>query len=223
MFRPVSRPQNSDIMKKIVFVYALLATVAAWAGCVWGRMCSDEARRERANVRVLNDSMVRYRTRMNEEAASVEALQLRCSEYARMREEDARRIRDMGIRLRRLESTSRSVVETRVEVRTELRDTVAIAGGDCSDTLQTVPATVFEWSDGWVSVEGRIAEGMAECHVASIDTLRQIVHRVPRRFLFIRFGTKAIRQEIVSSNPHTSIVAAEYIEFPQRRVGKRTR
>ena len=49
--------------------------------------------------------------------------------------------------------------------------------------------------------------------VESVDTLRQVVHRVPRRFLFIRFGTKAVRQEIVSSNPHTRIVYAEYVRF----------
>ena len=46
-----------------------------------------------------------------------------------------------------------------------------------------------------------------------IDTLRQAVHRIPRRFLFIRWGTKALRQEIVSTNPHTRIVYAEYVKI----------
>ena len=47
----------------------------------------------------------------------------------------------------------------------------------------------------------------------SADTLRQVVHRVPRRFLFIRWGTKALRQEIVSSNPHTRIIYSDYVKF----------
>ena len=59
-----------------------------------------------------------------------------------------------------------------------------------------------------------------ECRVQSIDTIIQIVHRVPRKFLFIRYGTKGIRQEIVSANPHTHIVSARYIEFPRRRQSK---
>ena len=46
-----------------------------------------------------------------------------------------------------------------------------------------------------------------------VDTLRQAVHRIPRRFLFIRWGTKAHRQEIVSTNPHTRIVYAEYVKI----------
>lgn len=49
--------------------------------------------------------------------------------------------------------------------------------------------------------------------IESRDTLRQIVHRIPRRFLFIRWGTKALRQEIISSNPHTRIVYSEYIRI----------
>ena len=49
--------------------------------------------------------------------------------------------------------------------------------------------------------------------VQSRDTLVQIVHRVPKRFLFFRFGTKAIRQEVVSMNPHTKVAYADYIEL----------
>ena len=49
--------------------------------------------------------------------------------------------------------------------------------------------------------------------IRSVDTLRQAVHRIPRRFLFIRWGTKALRQEIVSTNPHTRIVYAEYVKI----------
>ena len=41
----------------------------------------------------------------------------------------------------------------------------------------------------------------------------QVVHRIPRRFLFIRWGTKALRQEIVPSNPHTRIVYSEYVKI----------
>ena len=71
----------------------------------------------------------------------------------------------------------------------------------------------FRWRDPWVTVEGHIRGDSADCRVESVDTLRQVIHRVPRRFLFIRFGTKAVRQEIVSSNPHTRIVYAEYVRF----------
>lgn len=45
------------------------------------------------------------------------------------------------------------------------------------------------------------------------DTLIQVVYRVPRKFLFFRWGTKAIRQKILSCNPYSQIVYDEYIEL----------
>ena len=69
-------------------------------------------------------------------------------------------------------------------------------GGPAWDTLRR-----FRWRDPWVTVEGSIGRDSVECRIRSVDTLRQVVHRVPRRFLFIRWGTKALRQQIVSSNP----------------------
>lgn len=71
----------------------------------------------------------------------------------------------------------------------------------------------FRWRDAWITVEGIVTADSVHCRVESIDTLRQIVHRVPHRFLFFRWGTKAIRQEISSSNPHTRIVWTEYIRL----------
>ncbi|WP_350308236.1 DUF6549 family protein [Gabonibacter massiliensis] len=47
----------------------------------------------------------------------------------------------------------------------------------------------------------------------SRDTLVQIVYRVPRKFLFIRWGTKAIRQEVISKNPYSKITYSRYIEL----------
>ena len=46
-----------------------------------------------------------------------------------------------------------------------------------------------------------------------MDTIKQIVHRVPKKFLFIKYGTKGIKQEVVSKNPHTKIVFTEYREL----------
>lgn len=195
-------------MKKIVFVYALVATVAAW-GSAW--LAADrcgEVRRLSENARVLTDSLYRYRTRLDESAASVGVLQLRCGEYAERHAADVRTIRELGIRLRRVESAAKTALETRVETAAAIRDTV---------TADADSVRCFAWSDGWVTVEGRIRADSAECSVKSVDTLRQIVHRVPRRFLFIRYGTKAVRQEIVSSNPHSEVVFAEYVELPARR------
>lgn len=196
-------------MKKIIFILALLALPAAWLAVRIDSAVRAESERRAHNESVLRDSIVHYRTRLNAEAASVEALRLKCREFERLRAEDARRIRDLGLRLQRIETISKTSVATGVEVCTEvLNEPDSVSG----DTLRR-----FSWSDCWVTVEGSICGDTARCRVTSTDTILQTVHRVPRKFLFIRYGTKAIRQEIVSTNPHTRIVSAEYIELPKRR------
>ena len=194
-------------MKKILFFYALCATVVA----VWGFMRHCEAERLDNNQTALTEQIARYRTSLDESAASVRALQLRCGEYERICAEDAARIRDLGIKIKRLESAAKSAVRTEVEIVAPLRDTIILR-----DTLR-----LFRWQDPWVEVEGLIGLDSVECRVASIDTLRQVVHRVPRRFLFIKYGIKAIRQEVISSNPHSQIVYSEYIELKNSRKRKK--
>ena len=107
-------------------------------------------------------------------------------------------IRRLGIRLRRLEAVANTVTATSVDLRTPVRDTVVLLRRDTLRIRDTLK--LFRWRDAWVTVEGRIRTDSVACRVQSTDTLRQVVHRVPRRFLFIRWGTKALRQEIVSSN-----------------------
>ena len=153
------------------------------------------------NLYTLDQTLERTTDRLGEEIASRDALRLRCAEFERLRAADAATIRQLGIRLQRAEAISRTETATAVEVRAPLRDTVRLY-----DTLR-----LFRWQDPWVRIEGQIARDSIHCHIESVDTLLQVVHRIPHRFLFFRWGTKALRQEILSKNPHTRVVYAEYI------------
>lgn len=80
-------------------------------------------------------------------------------------------------------------------------------------TINPTTSPTIAWDDGWVSARIRLLPEGVECHILSRDTLRQVVHRVPHRWWIFRWGTRAIRQEISCSNPHTQIVYSEYIEL----------
>ncbi len=197
-------------MKKFLLCYAVLTTALLACACRSCRHARGESRRLADNQTALTSEVERYRTRLGEEAASVQALRLRCAEFEELRAADAARIRQLGIRLRRVEAAAKSSTQTAVVLRAPLRDTLVPrrAAVPAWDTLRR-----FRWRDPWVTVEGSIGRDSAECRIRSVDTLRQVVHRVPRRFLFIRWGTKALRQQIVSSNPHTRIVYTEYVRI----------
>lgn len=195
-------------MKKYLLLYAVVATALAAFGL---RHYRAEVVRLRQNQTALMSEIEYRRTESGAQAAATEVLQLRCAEYERLCAEDARRIRALGIKLRRLEAAATLAAEQRIEVAAPLHDTVVIR--QCDTVLVRDTVRLFRWRDAWCRVEGAVSPDSVVCRVESIDTLRQIIHRVPRRFLFFRWGTKAIRQEIVPANPHTRIVYAEYVRI----------
>lgn len=206
-------------MKKFLIIYSVVATLLLAGGM---RILRNENNRLKNNQTALAQEVAHYKSALGEEAASAQILRLRCGEYEEMRKSDAERIKSLGIRIRRLESAAKSVAATEVEAAATLHDTVVVRDTvrlfdtvRYADTLRR-----FRWSDPWIEVEGEIDSGDVRCRVRSIDTLHQVVHRVPRRFLFIRYGTKAIRQDILSTNPHTRIAYTEYVEFQRRGRGR---
>lgn len=203
-------------MKRILIIALLVLSGLLWLRTVQLRSERTERRRVQSNNEVLTDSVEFYRTESGRHAASRQVLSLRASELEQYNARLAAQVRELRIRNRRLEAAATTATATIVELRARLRDTVvtreASGGPIVRDTLK-----VFRWADPWVTVEGLIDGDSVGCAVRSIDTLQQIVHRAPRRFWFIRWGTKAVRQEVVSSNPHTRIVYTEYIEFNRKK------
>lgn len=198
-------------MKKALIMVAIITTTAAIVcGIIIARLHNENQRLTRNQHALLSDVQL-YRTRANESAASTEVLELQLDEFREHRAEDAKRIKELNIRLRRAESFALSATQSNYASTLPLRDTI-ILRDTIRDTIR-----VFEGGDRWSTIRGIINLDSITYSLHSVDTLYQVVHRVPRKFWFIRFGTKAIRQEIVSSNPHTQLVYSEYIELKGRR------
>ena len=224
-------------MKRILIITLLVIGGLLWLQTVRLRGERAERRRVQSNNEVLTDSVEFYRTESGKHAASRQVLELRASEMERYNAQLTAQVRELRIKVRRLEAAATPATRTEVQITAPLEpagpqptawekygagvrraaDSVKAALEREFSGLPKVPeAKIFRWADRHVSVDGIIRTDSVSCHVTSIDTLRQIVHRVPRRFLFIRWGTKAIRQEVVSSNPHTQIVYTEYIQFTKK-------
>lgn len=167
----------------------------------------EEKDRLTINNESLMESVNLYKSNSGKYAASVISLTLTKSELEKNRDELAETIKDLNIKIKRLQSASSTSTNTQVKVQTIIKDSIVYRNG-LQDTLQS-----FSWEDSWTKIHGEIKSKDVNMYINSVDTLKQIVHRVPKKFLFFRFGTKAIRQEIISSNPHTKIVYSEYIEL----------
>lgn len=164
------------------------------------------------NVFTLAEGVRFYKTRDSLHAAGVGQLKMRLDEYRQLRAGDARLIESLKIRLRRVESVGVHATESRYEIAVPA---VPDGIGNRMETgKQAVPAARrFAYRSPWVDLHGMLRHDSMTLTLATADTLVQVMHRVPRRFLFFRYGTKAIRQEIVSRNPHTRITYSETVDL----------
>lgn len=197
-------------MKKYLIIMCLvLAMLSAWLAHTLYKS-NGENKRLQDNQEVLMGKVQYYETKAGESAASVLRLQLAKDELERNYQAICQEAKDLGIKVKRLQSVAQTATSGNIEIQADVRDSIVYKPEiHLVDTLKT-----FSWKDPpWVYVSGVIDSGKVNLSVNTTDTLIQIVHRVPKRFLCFRFGTKAIRQEIVSKNPHTHIKYSEYIEI----------
>lgn len=170
------------------------------------KQCSKikaEADRLEDNQDVLLSDVRYYQIKDSINVASIGQLILTKNEYKAYKAESANLIKDLRIRLNRVESTSKTSTKTEYEVKTTVRDSIIY-----SDTLKC-----FHYRNNYLDLAGCLNSDSVDIDLISYDTIHQVVHRVPRKFLFIKYGTKGIRQEVLSSNPHTKITYTEYIKL----------
>ena len=189
----------------LMVVFAGLALVAFRA---YSGMKADRDRlKENQSLLLHNGEVEIKQTNTGSSQASVPALTLRPSEF--------RRSGDTLLRTAKAATTTHVDFKTRVfrtVVHDTLRDTVLCP----ASPLPALPPSKqlqLSWNDPWVSLSGTIADSIFHGSLTSTDTLDIIVHRVPKRFLFFRFGCRQVRMDIISRNPHTRLTYARYLKL----------
>lgn len=182
-----------------------------------GEQQRAEIERLKANQQVLlaPEAVIEYRTTSDGKAvAQVQALNLQLSELKASNDSLLRLTRDLGIKNRRLLALAQATTETATTVTAPLLDSIVIRPV-CGDTIDTTTDTLrcLSFADPWISLHGVIQADTFTGHIESRDTLDFIVHKIPKHFLFFRFGCKAIRLDAVSHNPHSILTHAKYIRI----------
>lgn len=189
-------------------LFTILVLAASLAVSV--KSCQDirtDRNRLSDNQRTLLADIEFYRTKDSLSVASVERLTLTNREFRKYAGELKKTVEELNLKVKHLQSASQSATETKYLVKTEIRDSIIIRPGK-TDTLSCI-----NYQDPYLTFSGSITGKQFSGLIQSQDTIIQLIHRVPRRFWFIRWGTKAIRQEIISRNPYSRIAYTEYIEL----------
>lgn len=192
---------------KIKLILALVAIVTILSFIGMYKHYKSEAKRMKSNQSVLLSEVDRYKVRDSLNVISIGELQFKNGELREFRADDAQMIKDLGIKLKRAKSIQNTVTKTEIKVVTELKDSLIYLDGRI-DTI-----SCLEYKNAYVDFSGCIISDSLRANIAIKDTLVQVIHRVPRRFLFFKYGTKAIKQEIVSKNPYTNLVYSEFINL----------
>jgi hypothetical protein len=199
-------------MINLKYTLVALLIIMAFLLTAYNSRLRKENSRLGDNQRALFDSVTHYKTRAGLSAASVEKLTLTKSELQRYNSELAETVADLNIKLKRAQSVSRTAIKTQYDIHTVVKDSIIYHVRD-SMTITFDTVRCVDYRDAWLNLRGCYHNSQADFNITVRDTIVQVVHRIPKRFLFFRFGCKAIRQEVVTKNPHTEISYTEYIEI----------
>lgn len=193
-------------MKKILLYGNIALVIAVMVLSCWLNNTREEKKRLANNQESLLSDIEYYKTESGKNAASVQKLVLTKSELEKHCQDLTQTVEDLGIKVKRLQSATTTVTKTEVEIQTVVRDSIVYR--DRPVILKTI-----KWKDPWIKLDGILDGDNFSAKIQSIDSLSHVAHRVPKKFLFFRFGTKAVRLEVVNKNPHSKIVYTEYIEI----------
>lgn len=200
-------------MKRYLIVL-LLASIALAFGAI--QRCSrlkEENKRLANNQTALMQEAKLYKTKDGKNAAKVIELSLKKREFEQLNNYLKDEVKRLGLKAKNLKSAASTITLTRLQIDTIIKDSIIyLPAKGITDTLKC-----FSYNDGWINASGCIGvDNRFQGTFESCDTISIIAHRVPKRFLFFRWGCKAIEVEVVSHNPHTKINYAKMIEFVRK-------
>lgn len=205
--------------KYVIIAFAVLLAATAFLS-YRVRTLQSERDRLQNNQTALLDDVAYYKTESGKYAASVQSLELSKSELQEHCNELVKTVEDLNIKIKRIQSVSQTATKTEVPIKTEVRDSIVYRNPDSLSVdparpiIDTLKRITFK--DPWVELDGTINKNIFTGKIQTVDTLIQVIHRVPHQWWFFKWGTKAIKQEIRSSNPYTKIVYTEYIELKRK-------
>ena len=208
--------KTNTVLFVLMVIFALAAFMATWA---YFNLKTDRDRlKENQNILLHNGKVDIKRTNTGLSQASVTALTLRSSEFRQSGDTLLQVAKSAGIKTSRISEAATASTTTSVEFKTRIfqtivHDTVRDTVARSLTTFLPSKQLQLSWNDPWVSLSGTITDSIFHGSITSVDTLDIIVHRVPKRFLFFRFGCKQVRMDIISRNPHTRLTYARYYQL----------
>lgn len=162
----------------------------------------------RNNTETLLGDVETYRVRDSLNAARVQSMELSIKEFERFRADDARLIRELKAKNRDLAAVNKTQSQTIIELQAAPRDTFIVR-----DSIP-IPAVAVHCGDAWFDFDGLLTATEFTGTLANRDSLLIAESVQYKRFLGFLWKTNKVknrRVDVVSKNPHTSILGVEHV------------
>lgn len=199
-------------MKQWLIIGAIFTALLVFAGFQQNAIENLKQERNRyvRNTESLLLDVEQYKTRDSLNAAKVGALELTIQEYERFRAADAQLIKTLQTKNRDLTAVTTAQSKTIMELSAVPRDTIIIR-----DSV-AMPAVAVHTGDAWFDFDGLLTDSVFTGTLVNRDSLLVVETVQYKRFLGFLWKTKRIKNkqiDVVSKNPHTTIMGTEYIKI----------
>lgn len=186
------------IIKWYLWLLTIIAVVWLFFAFIDSR---EEVKRLSTNQTALNTPKKVFKTKSGKSAVKVQAVTYTKKELKKYNPELVADAKDAGIRVSDIQSVADIGFVANI-------DTVV-------PTTKTDTSVCFNYNDSNFTVVGCYYPGTDSANVAAAyrDSLQILVTRVPKQFLFFKWGCKAINLNIISSNKSTEFRYAKYVEL----------
>ena len=189
----------------VVIIAAAISVV--WADRAINRLTAERDK-YRNNTETLLSDVETYRVRDSLNAARVQSLELSVKEFERFRAADAALIKQLKARNRDLAAVNKTQSQTIIELQAAPRDTFIVR-----DSIH-IPAVAVHCGDAWFDFDGLLTATDFTGTLANRASLLIAESVQYKRFLGFLWKTKQVknrRVDVVSKNPHTSILGVEHV------------
>lgn len=202
-------------MKEYLFLGGVMLALLLTLGLQHKRIerLTNERDRYKGNSEALMGDVEYFKVRDSLNGAKVQGLELTIKEYERFRAEDASLIKTLQARNRDLTQVNKTQSETIIDLLAIPRDTIIIR-----DSVP-IPAVALHCGDEWYDFNGILSQGEFSGNLTNRDSLILAETVKYKRFLGFLWRTKRIQDRelnVVSRNPHTSILGVEHIVLEKK-------
>ena len=151
----------------------------------------EQIERLERNVEAMNDAQIEYKTKLGDAAVKRKALEMSHKELKKTNADLYKEVDALNVRVKDALSATRTVTKTVIK---EVVRTDTVAG-----------ELIAEYRDAWNTIQARVKQDSTELSYQGRDTITGVITVRKKKFLFFRWGVKAIEHDISNKNPKSKM------------------